>query len=137
MLILDLPAASATTDLAAAVRRTGLAVLAVAPREGYVESGWFDLDTRTAVRPPFSRLDRVVKLRFFADPVAEHTRLFAECVVREAWDPSVPPRELERMVPAEHPGRALLDSVLTAVRAHVVRDTMKAARPPLRTDEHR
>ena len=116
MLVLDLPAAEVTDSMAAATRRAGLSVLQVAAREGYVESGWFDLDARAATRVPFERQDRIVKLRFFADPVAGQTRLFAECVVRIAWDPSVPERDLERMPPAGHPGRALLDSLLLVMR---------------------
>jgi hypothetical protein len=133
MLVLDLPAAEVTDSLAAAARRAGLMLFAVAPREGYVETRWFDLDAHATTRPPFDRLERVVKLRFFADPVAGRTRLFAECVVRIAWDPSVPERDLERMPPAGHPGRALLDSVLVVMQPHVVRDTAKVTGgPPLR-----
>jgi hypothetical protein len=132
MLLLDLPSAAATDTLAGSLRRQGLSVLTLSPVEGYLESGWFDLDARATVRPPFSRFERVVKLRFFVDPLAEHTRVFAECVVRSAWDPSLPPLELERMPAAGHPGRVVLDSVLAAVKAHVVTDTARATGPPLR-----
>jgi hypothetical protein len=41
--------------------------------------------------------------------------LLAECVMRIAWDPSVPERELERMVPEGHPGRVLLDTLIAVV----------------------
>jgi hypothetical protein len=59
--------------------------------------------------------------------------LFAECVVRVAWDPSVPARDLERMPTAGHPGRVLLDSVLSVMTPHLVRDTTaaKPGGPPL------
>lgn len=63
------------------------------------------------------RIQDVVKLRFFADPVAGRTRLVMECARRVMVDLSLPERELERPVPQGHPGRALLDSVVArAVR---------------------
>ncbi len=132
MMLLDLPASDVTQQLAASVTRVGLPVRTTEPREGYLESGWFDVQAHQPAREPFDRLDSIVKLRFFADPAFGHTRLFAECVVRVAWDPSVPPRDLERMPPAGHPGRALLDSVLTVMQPHVVRDTTtRTGGPPL------
>ena len=132
MMLLDLPASDVTQQLAASVLRVGLPVRTAEPREGYLESGWFDVQARRPAREPFDRLDSIVKLRFFADPAFGHTRLFAECVVRMAWDPSVPPRDLERMPPAGHPGRALLDSVLAVMKPHLVRDTTtKTGGPPL------
>ncbi|MFI5207798.1 MAG: hypothetical protein ACHQX4_07245 [Gemmatimonadales bacterium] len=132
MMLVDLPASAATESLAISLGRVGLPVRTAEPREGYLESGWFDVQAHRPAREPFNQLDSIVKLRFFADPAFGHTRLFAECVVRVAWDPSVPPRDLERMPPAGHPGRALLDSVLTVMRSHVVRDTTtRTGGPPL------
>lgn len=134
-MLLDLPASDVTQQLAASVTRVGLPVRAAEPREGYLESGWFDVHAHRQANEPFDRLDSIIKLRFFADPAFGHTRLFAECVVRIAWDPSVPPRDLERMPPVGHPGRALLDSVLTVMKPHVVRDTTtKVGGPPLRAE---
>jgi hypothetical protein len=101
--------------LAAIVREAGFGVRTVAPREGYLETGWLDLRTRVAREPGAGPLDPVVKLRFFADPVAGRTRLLAECVHRFRVDPSLPDRELERMVPDSHQGRAVLDSVLARI----------------------
>ena len=132
MEVLTLPAADATDTLAAAVQRAGVGVAAVERREGYVESRWFDVARRAPTSDPFDHLDRIVKLRFFADPVAGHTRLFAECVTRIAWDPSVPQRELERMTDSTHAGRALLDTLLLAVKPFLFKDTTKAGGPPLR-----
>jgi len=111
------PAAEVISLLEAAVRASGLEVARSAPREGYLETRWFDLDRRASVAPPFSGFDRVVKLRFYADPEQGRTRLLAECTVRIVWDPSLPERELERMVPEGHAGRALLDSIVAAVPA--------------------
>src|SRR5579859_3886632 len=121
MMLLDLPASVVTESLTTSLVRVGLPVRTSEPREGYLESVWFDVAAHRPTGDPFSRLDSIVKLRFFADPAFGHTRLFAECVVRVAWDPSVPQRDLERMPPAGHPGRVLLDSVLTVMTRHVVR----------------
>jgi hypothetical protein len=106
---------SVTALLAEAARQSGLEVETISTTEGYLETAWFRLDTRTTVPPPASVLDRTVKLRFFADPVAGRTRLIAECAVRIAFDPSLPERDLERMVPEGHPGRELLAEILRRV----------------------
>jgi len=108
------------------VRGAGLQVTAAAAREGYVETAWFEIGSRRPVSLPFTNMDRVVKLRFFVDPSQGRTRIVAECVYRIAWDPSVPARELERMVPDDHPGRLLLDSIVA-----IITPPPAARRPPL------
>ena len=114
-------------DVDAAVRRAGLTVARYAPAEGFLETRWFDVATRAAAPAPYTHLDRIVRLRFFVDPDQGKTRLVAEAVWMIAWDPSLPDRELERMVPATHPGRLLLDSLLAPLRP----DTTSGG-PPLR-----
>ncbi len=125
---LDVPdsADRIVTVLETRARAFGLGIVRSVPREGYLETAWYDLGARAPTGPPFENLDRIVKLRFFADPWQGKTRVLAECVWRIAWDPSTPERDLERMVPADHPGRALLDSVLVAIKPDSVRP------PPLR-----
>ena len=108
----------------------GLAVRVLAPREGYLETRWFDLAARLSVAAPFGGPDGVVKLRFFVDPVGLHTRIIAESVRRISWDPSRPERELEAMVPEGEPGRALLDSLLLAV-PRGTSTPAAATRPPI------
>jgi hypothetical protein len=94
----------------------GLKVARSDPPEGYLETAWYDVRRRRTVSAAARDLDRVVKLRFFADPTAGHSRLSAECVRRIAYDPSEPERDLERMVPESGPGRALLDTVVARLR---------------------
>jgi hypothetical protein len=115
------PAAPLIHALDSLVRARGLAVRLVAPREGWLETEWFDLEARATVPPPFGASERIVRLRFAADPRQGKSRLIAECVRRIAWDPSVPERDLERMVPPGHPGRILLDDIL---RAAAVTDSL-------------
>jgi len=99
------------------VRARGLDVLAEAPPEGWLETRWFDLEAHRSVAEPFRNFDRVVKLRFRVDAVQGKTRVIAECVLRTAWDPSVPERERERMAPDGHEGRVLLEDILKAAGA--------------------
>jgi hypothetical protein len=111
--------ASPDVVIAAAARdvvTVGLRVSHVAANEGYLETEWFDLGAHRSVAASARDLDRVVKLRFFADPTAGKTHLAAECVRRIADDPSVPPRDLERMVPDSTAGRVLLDSIVARLK---------------------
>jgi hypothetical protein len=94
------------------VQAVGLTVAVADPAEGYLETAWYDVRRRATVTERARDLDQVVRLRFFADPLAGRTRLAAECVRRIAEDPSEPERDLERMVPDSSPGRVLLDSIV-------------------------
>ncbi len=108
------------TAIAALTRQVdsaGLAIQLADTAEGYLETRWYDLAARRTVGDRTHDLDGIVKLRFFADPTAGHTRLAAECVRRIAYDPSEPERDLERMVPDSTPGRMLLDSLLAKLKA--------------------
>ncbi|MDO8665607.1 MAG: hypothetical protein Q7J79_03285 [Gemmatimonadales bacterium] len=113
---LDQPADAVIRALATEVQTAGLRLLFVSPEEGYIETEWYDVGTRQSGPADARDLDRVVKLRFFADPVSGKTRLLAECVTRMVFDPSMPQRELERMAPDGHQGRILLDDVLRNAR---------------------
>ena len=124
--VLKVPADTVIVALDARARAMGLQVVRSAPREGYLETTWYDVGRNSAAAAPYDRLDSIVKLRFFADPSQGQTRLLAEAMQRRLWDPSVPARELERMVPAGHPARLLLDSMLVVLKPDsVVADTTK------------
>lgn len=114
---LDAPPTAVTRAAAEEIQHAGLLVQWLSPEEGYVETQWYHLSTRESSREPaFRDLDRVVKIRFFADPTAGKTRLAAECVTTMLVDPSRPPRELERMVPEGHPGREVLTQILDRLK---------------------
>jgi hypothetical protein len=93
----------------------GFAVRVDAPREGYLETGWYDVPAGRATREPFRHLADVVRVRLYVDRIGTRTRVIAEVVRRMAWDPSRPERELEVMVADSAPGRVLLDDVLRGV----------------------
>jgi phosphoribosylformylglycinamidine (FGAM) synthase-like enzyme len=98
------------------VRAAGLAVASVAADEGYLETDWYDVVAKRTVSARAEDFDHTVKLRLFADPTAGRTRFVAECVVRIAYDPSQPERDLERMVPDSTPAHALLDSLIARLK---------------------
>lgn len=110
----DISADSATRALAAALALHHVPIAAVAPAEGYVESVWYDAAEGVPRSPDAGPMANIVKLRFFSDPTAGHARVVGEVVRRVIVDPSLPERELERIVPEGHPGRALLEMVLAA-----------------------
>jgi len=115
---LDAPPDAVAAAAAEEVQHLGLRVQWLSREEGYLETQWFDLTARSSSQEPaFSDLERVVKMRFFADPAAGKTRLLAECVTTRLVDPSRPQRELERMAPEGHAGRELLTQVLNRLRS--------------------
>lgn len=115
-LLVEAPPDAVTRRIATEVQTAGLRLLRFSPAEGYVETEWYNLDTQESGRSDHGSLDRMVKLRFFADPTAGRTRVLAECVTRLLYDPSLPERELERMVPEGHQGREILARVLARLR---------------------
>jgi hypothetical protein len=104
-----------TPEIAASVAAESLRVERVNVRDGYVETAWYDTrtgrsfaGTRDVPNPAAT-----VKIRFWADPyVPGQTRLTVETVYRPRYDPSRAERDLEMVVPQDHPGRAIADRVL-------------------------
>lgn len=117
-------AAPATVTLAilASLDTSRVPIEASAADEGYVETKWIDAGTHTARKPGPGNLDRTIKMRFYADPVAGATRLVAEVVRRWHVDPSVPQRELEVVVDSGSAGWMLMDSVMARVLTHQRRE---------------
>jgi len=101
---------------ARAVAAAGLRVVRIAADEGYLETEWYDVAAKRTVNARAPGFDHIVKLRLFADPTAGKTRLAAECVVRIGYDPSMPERDLERMVPDSTPAHAILDSLIARLK---------------------
>ncbi len=114
--VLDATPDAVITAAQREVRAAGLAVVAIAADEGYLETEWYDVLTRRTVDARAPDLDHTVKLRLYADPTAGKTRLVGECVRRIAYDPSEPERDLERMVPDSTPQHALLDSLVARLK---------------------
>jgi hypothetical protein len=107
-----------TQDLAGLVAAEGFAIRWNSPPEGYLETEWFDVVERRPAGGGSVDPTRVVRLRFFADPVRQgETVLVSEAVMRRTSDPSMSDRESESMVPPGHQGDVILRRVLDSVRA--------------------
>jgi len=97
----------------------GIEVRHVRPREGYVETKWFETGTGRTVSDQSIDTDSVVRMRFWAEPAAEgETMVVGEVVRRRIIDPSLPDRETEEPVPTGHPALEIVRGVLANVKEH-------------------
>jgi hypothetical protein len=114
---LELEVPAATDTLAKALIAAGIPVGRVAPRDGYLETPWFDSATgRPAGGRPLG--EGRVRVRGWVTPSRRgSSEVIVETVFRPFADPSAPPRDLERSVAYTHPVRARVRSALTAVGA--------------------
>jgi hypothetical protein len=106
---------TATERLAEALKADSIPVSRIEPRDGYLETPWFDASTGSAPRIAPLGPD-VVRVRGWVDPGrVGHSDLRVEVAYRPVRDPSVPGRDLERAAPDDHPVvqrvRAVLDSL--------------------------
>jgi hypothetical protein len=102
----------ATERLAEALRDDSIPVTRVEPRDGYVETPWFSVETGRPVSRPATG-DGVVRVRGWVEPArVRASELRVETVFRRVVDPSLPERELERAVRGNHPVAERIDSVL-------------------------
>jgi len=133
-----LPTVTATERLAEALRNDSIPVSRVEPRDGYLETSWFDAATgRPGARSPLG--SGIVRVRGWVDPGRiGHSDLRVEVAYRAYRDPSVPERELERPPPADHPVKVRVKAVLDSLEKRfgdpipppVVPDTGAAPQAP-------
>jgi hypothetical protein len=102
----------ATRHLAELLGADSIPARRVILQDGYIETQWFDSSTGLpSRRRPLGT--RTVRVRAWADPGRPgFTLLTAETVYRPLADPSLPPRELEREVPKDHPVAAKVRAAL-------------------------
>ena len=100
---LRLPVPEATRRLAEAFKADSIPPSKIQPRDGYIETDWFD--SRSGRPVGSGRLgSRTVRVRAWADPARPgSSQLTVETLYRPLADPSLPERELERQVPRDHP----------------------------------
>lgn len=93
----------ATRHLAVALHADSIPVSRTEPKDGWLETPWFDAATlRPTTREPLG--PDVVRLRAWVDPGRpNHSTITIEIVHRPLADPSRPGRALERQVPPDHP----------------------------------
>jgi hypothetical protein len=106
----------ALADLVAA---ESLRVRRASPRDGYLETEWYDTRTHRSFREGAAvpNLAHTVKLRCWADPyVPGETILTLEVAYRLRYDPSRSGRDFEMLVPGGQAGDTLADSLLTRLK---------------------
>jgi hypothetical protein len=108
----QLPVPEATRRLAEVLLADSIPVARVEPRDGYVETPWFDADNGAPARGrPLG--SKIVRVRGWVEPGrVGHSDVRIESVYRLLADPSLPGRELERSLPKDHPIAVRVDSVL-------------------------
>lgn len=107
--------AAATERLAEALRNDSIPVTRVEPRDGYLQTPWFDAATGSpTARSPLG--PGVVRVRGWVDPGRYgHSEMRVEIAYRVQRDPSVPGRELERLAPVDHPVRLKVQAALDSL----------------------
>ncbi|MGH7581755.1 MAG: hypothetical protein ACREL5_00855 [Gemmatimonadales bacterium] len=112
---IELPVADATSALAVMLDQDSIPVRRTEPKDGWLETGWFDTGTlQPTNRRPIG--DSVVRVRAWIDPSRpveskpNYSNVTIETVYRPMVDPSRPERDLEEQVPANNPvsGRIVL-----------------------------
>jgi hypothetical protein len=110
-----LPAA-VIQELNSAIRTENMRPQWSSPEEGFLETQWFNVVTQESGVADRTQLERIILLRFFADPIdGGKTRVTAEAVQVGTADPSVRGRDREIPVPTGSVG----DQMLGRVMAHV------------------
>jgi len=117
LLQLELPVPAATRALADQLRADSIPVTLVEESDGWLDSGWFSATTGEPLKNPGPGPD-AVRVRGWLDPwqPGESTAR-VEGVWRPLSDPSLPPRELEKPLPAEHPVGVRLRRAVDSLRA--------------------
>lgn len=99
----ELSIPEATQQVAIALDAEGLPVRRTEPRDGWLETEWFDA---TTLKPTSARRigPQVVKIRAWVDPSQPyHSWVTIEAVYRPYADPSREERTLEQQLPTAHP----------------------------------
>ena len=98
-----LPAGEATRLLASAFQADSMPIQRVVPRDGWLETTWFDAPSgRHTGRRPIGV--NTVRVRAWADPTHPgSSKVTVETIYHPLADPSLPERELDRQVPRDHP----------------------------------
>jgi hypothetical protein len=114
--VLETEVSHATTLLADGLKADSIPVSEVYPRDGYLQTPWFDTTTG---HPTHSRPlgEDVVRVRAWVDPEKPgFSRLTVEASYRDIVDPSLPERELDRQVSADHKIAKQIQAVLDSLR---------------------
>jgi hypothetical protein len=112
-----------------AIRDRGISIRLEDRKSGVVESEFIDIGLlRNDVDPSvLNSMERMIKFRFRAVPSFGATRLFSEAVYRLG---NTGGRLNERMIPAEHPARQVLNEMVEDILSQVARHQAEKANAP-------
>jgi hypothetical protein len=116
---IELDVVPATEAIADVLRSDSFPLRRVEPRDGYLETHWFDARTKAPVSGRILGPD-VVQIRAWVNPAKRHSsRVTIETTYRPLADPSLPPRELDHQVPPDHPvGKRVIEIVTELARLY-------------------
>jgi len=98
-------------------KEQGLHIQWVSATDGYLETQWYNVQTRSSANLSTGALDQQVRFRFWVDPVSEgKSKVTGEAVWMRGWDPSRDEREQESMVPDAHPGGQILSRIMNLLQ---------------------
>ena len=116
---LDLPASRSLQLFADSLAADSMPIARVVLRDGWLITPWFNAATYrplTALHRPLG--PGTVRVRAWADPTRPgHSSLTIETAYRPFADPSLPERELDRAVPADHPVGIRIETLLRHLAA--------------------
>ena len=117
--VIDAPAPRLVPEMVGWLSSQGLQVQFSNPEDGYVETAWYNVRTRTSTfgdAEPGDLLN-TVKIRCWADPnVPGKSQLTVEAVYRPTLDPSRPERDLEIVSPQGSEGDRLAAALADAMK---------------------
>jgi hypothetical protein len=111
----DESVARTTTLLSEGLAADSIPVSRVEPKDGYLETGWFNPYTgaATTARPLG---DSVVRVRAWVNAYGEErASIRAETALRPLANPSLPARELDQQAPADNPAAVRVARVLATL----------------------
>jgi hypothetical protein len=117
--IVDAPAPRLVPEMVGWLSSQGLQVQWSSPEDGYVETAWYNVRTRTSVFGDAEPADflNTVKIRCWADPnVPGKSQLTVEAVYRPTLDPSRPERDLEVIAPQGSEGSRIASQLAEAMK---------------------
>lgn len=111
--VVDLDVAKATEVLAEQLTSDSIPVSRVEPKDGYLETEWFSVQTG---QPTTDRIlgDSVVRVRGWVNAYGkERGSIRVETAMRPLANPSLPPRALDQQAPTDNPVAMRVATILT------------------------
>lgn len=103
-------------ELSPRIGAEGLQIQFSSEKDGYLETQFYNVMTRQVSGPERGQPDLTVMLRFWVDSLGpDQSVIIGEAVYKAAFDPSIPQREAEPMVPPTHEGMRILQRVMASI----------------------